>query len=495
MRTATVPEILWEPNPGPQEELLACPIEDIGYGGARGGGKTQGMLGDFMSHEHEYGKHARGIFFRRTYGELEEVIRQADALLIPQGWKKTGGSRGPVTYKAPSGATLKLRAMQRDSDAEKYQGHSYTWVGFDEATNWPSPDPLDKLRACLRQSEAQVRKRFICSANPGGAGHNWYKARYIDPAPPWTPFEDSVTVPGMDGKPMTVKILRVFIPSTLDDNPQLMKNDPMYWVNVVISANGREDLIKAWRYGLWNIVAGGMFDDLWLDGRYHILPPFPIPHSWRINRSFDWGSSKPYSVGFWAECDGTQPLKPNGETLLKRTFSKGTIFRIAEIYGWNGKPNQGLKRVDIEIAKEIIAFEEKMGWRWGKKPEQSRVQPGPADSSIYDPTGNGASIAENMAKHGVKWTKADKSPGSIKNGCELIRSRLSASTKMPMEEPGMFVFSNCIHGFIRTLPVLPRDKDNPDIPDPKAEDHCPDEVRYRCLEVRREIKTTRLGGL
>src|SRR5207248_4713081 len=97
-----------------------------------------------------------------------------------------------------------------------------------------------------------------------------------------------------------------FIPSTLDNNLKLMENDPEYWQRVVASANGREDLIKAWRFGLWDIVAGGMFDgDAW-NRKIHVLQPFPIPHSWRIDRSFDWGSSKPYSVGFWAESDGTK---------------------------------------------------------------------------------------------------------------------------------------------------------------------------------------------
>src|SRR6185436_19567987 len=107
--------VFCEPQAGPQEALLSCPIEDIGFGGARGGGKTNGMLGDFLSHADEYSKFARGLFLRRTYGELEEVIRQADLLFLPLGWKKKGGIR--PTYTAPSGATLKLRAIRRDSDA------------------------------------------------------------------------------------------------------------------------------------------------------------------------------------------------------------------------------------------------------------------------------------------------------------------------------------------------------------------------------------------
>jgi len=98
--------VLWEPQPGPQEMLLTCPLEDIAFGGARGGGKTAGMLGDFLFYESQYGKHAQGLFLRRSYPELDEVLRQADALLI--GWKKI--VEGP-TYYAPSGARLSFRAL------------------------------------------------------------------------------------------------------------------------------------------------------------------------------------------------------------------------------------------------------------------------------------------------------------------------------------------------------------------------------------------------
>jgi hypothetical protein len=459
----------WGPQPGPQEALLSCPIEDIGFGGARGGGKTAGMLGDFLSHEAEYGKFARGIFFRRTYGELEEVIRQADALFLPLGWTRKGGDR--VTYTAPSGAVLKCRAIQVDSDANKYQGHSYTWIGFDEATNWSSPDPLDKLRACLRSSDApNIRKRMIFSANPGGVGHNWYKARYVDPSAPYAPFYDEELL-----------TWRVFIPSTLDNNPALMLADPEYWKRVVASANGRQDLIKAWRFGEWDLVAGGMFDDVYRV-KTHVLAPFSIPKSWRIDRSFDWGSSKPFSVGWWAESDGT--TAPNG-----RTYPKGTLFRIAEWYGWNGKPNQGLKMLAVDIAKRIVEIEKMM---LANAFIQTLVKPGPADSSIFD-VENGMCLEKDMRLHGVSWVRADKSPGSRITGWEKLRARFMACRKFPMEDPGIFVFNTC-RNWIRCVPLLPRDAANPDDVDTNAEDHNGDETRYKLLQKIVTVSEEKLSG-
>ncbi|UOF76900.1 large subunit terminase [Bacteriophage sp.] len=461
--------IIFEPNPGPQTALLSCPIEEIFYGGARGGGKTYGFLGDWLAHAYEYGKHARGIFFRRTIDELDEVRRIATLLFLPLGAQYRAQKR---TWFFPNGATLKLRFLNRDSDADKYQGHSYTWMAFDELTNWASLAPLDKLRACLRSGEAAIPKSLRLSGNPGGVGHNQVKARYIDPAPPFTPIYDPI----LDN-------WRVFIPSKLDDNQQLLKNDPDYWKRVVASANGDQALIKAWRWGEWDIAAGGMFDDVW-DRSKHVIKPFEIPSSWRIDRSFDWGSSAPASVGFWAESDGTEATLADG---TKRTFPRGTLFRIDEWYISTGGPKfEGLRLLASEIVtgyKDKATGEDVPGILDRQKRWADRIMPGPADTSIFD-VENGMSIAADMQRAGVRWTRADKSPGSRKTGWQKLRAYLKAATESPMEKPGLFVFEHCLD-WIRTIPVLPRDAKDRDDVDTKAEDHAADETRYRLLSGRK----------
>lgn len=451
MVTATQERIVFEAQAGPQSALIACPFEDIFFGGARGGSKTWGLAGDWISHQDQYGEFARGIFFRRTYDELDEVQRVFNLLFPPLGAVYRSQ---PRTWYFPSKATLKMRFLDRDQDATKYQGHSYTWMGFDELTNWPSPSGVDMLRACLRQGEAPVPKSLRCTGNPGGPGHNWVKARYIDPAPPYTPFYDQ-----------EMETWRVFIPSRLEDNPALLKNDPDYWKRVVAAAAGNKALLEAWRWGNWDIVAGGMFDDLFRRD-VHVIKPFPIPASWFCNRSFDWGSSRPFSVGWWAESDGTEA--PNG-----RTYPRGTLFRFAEWYGWTGKPNTGLKMLARDIAKGILEQEKSFG---------CKVYPGPADSSIFD-VQNGNSIGDDMAAAGVQWMRADKSPGSRKIGWERFRGRLGAGLEFPMEDPGIFIFDNCLQ-WIRTVPVLARDSKKIDDVDTTAEDHAADETRYRILAGR-----------
>ena len=113
----------------------------------------------------------------------------------------------------------------------------------------------------------------------------------------------------------------------------------------------------------------------------------------------------------------------------------------------------------VDIAKNIREKEKRL--RESGLVSQS-IDPGPADSAIFE-VANGMSIAADMAKHGVKWVTADKSPGSRKTGAEKLRARLTASQQFPMEEPGIFIFEDC-RQWIRCVPVLPRDpRDTDDV--------------------------------
>lgn len=469
--TSIPDEIIWGPQVGPQTALVECPIEDVGFGGARGGGKSDGLIGDYLQHANEYEDAARGMLVRRSYPELEELVDRARYV-----YSRTGArfKQHPPTWEFPNGAILRARYLERDKDAERYQGWNNTWLGVDEAGNFPSPIPLDKLRATLRTTRPGVRVFYRQTMNPGGPGHAWNKMRYIDPAKPYEPFEAKVELPG-GGVAITH---RVFIPSTIDDNILLTEADPRYWERVASAAAGQEWLLKAWRFGDWDIVAGGYFSDVW-DRDVHIVEPFAIPEGWRIDRSFDWGSAKPFSVGWWAESNG-EPFERGGKSF---GYVRGDLFRFAEWYGWNGTPNEGLRIDAKEIGRGIAALERK----WGIA---GRVQRGPADSSIYVRE-NGPSIADDLESVGVKFVPADKKPGSRKVGWHKLRSMLIASRQpAPREEPGLFVFSNC-RQFIRTVPVLQRDERDVDDVDTRAEDHIADETRYRVTLKKRAFKARR----
>ena len=197
------------------------------------------MLGKFALKQNTHGKDAVGIFFRSTREDLKEAVERSKDIYTPLGAKYVDRQ-----WTFPGGARLKFEYLERDKDAQNYQGHSYTDLFFEELTNWASPDPINKLRATLR-SATGVPCQLHATGNPGGPGHQWVKARYIDPCPTggkmlWEEYKNPFTQ-------KSVKMSRVFIPSKLSDNPTLMR-DPGYVARLYQS--GSAELVRAWLHGI-----------------------------------------------------------------------------------------------------------------------------------------------------------------------------------------------------------------------------------------------------
>lgn len=453
-----VAKVLWQPQPGPQTALLECPVFEVFYGGARGGGKTDGSLGDWIQHEKLYGEHAAGKFFRRTLKQLSQVIKRSRTLFRPLGAKY---NENKAEWTFPSGATLGFAYLERDEDAENYQGHSYTRVYIEEATNFPNASPINKLRATLR-SAVGVPVGMRLTGNPGGPGHNWVKARYIDPCPTGWQIVTEEEILEIDGVPTKVSLSRVFIPSKLRDNELLFRSDPTYVLR--LRQSGSEALVKAWLNGDWNIVDGAYFSE-W-DYSKHVLDTqswLPrIPRSATRFRAFDWGSAKPFSCGWYAISDGEWGLP------------KGALVKYREWYG-AADANVGLKMTAEAVALGIKNRE--LG---------ERITRGWADPSIFIRDG-GPSIAESMALAGISWWRADN---KRKAGWEQMRGRLQGHplnnqglslTERPQFGPPLLYFLDCCEDSIRTIPSLQHDEGDPEDLDTDGEDHAADETRYAVM--------------
>ena len=457
-----------------QSEAFLTPATEVLYGGAAGGGKSHLMRIAMIA----WCIAIPGIqcyLFRRTSDDLGKNHMEGPsgfrALLadwVVAGHVSFNEQKGHISFK--NGAKIFLCHCQHEKDRFKYQGAEMHVLMIDELTHF-TETIYRYLRGRVRLGGLKVPSqyegifpRIICGSNPGGVGHNWVKSMFIDNAPPM----EITQMPKAEGG-----MLRQYIPAKLDDNPTLAENDPDYIDR--LSGLGNSALVRAMRDGDWDIVAGGALDDVW-DRSRHVITPFEIPHSWMIDRSFDWGSSKPFSVGWWAESDGTEATMRDG---TKKTWPRGTVFRIAEFYGWNGRPNEGCKLLAVEAARKIKEIEQYTF------PRRS-VTPGPADPAIFAAE-NGVCIADDMARVGVRWVPADNRPGSRASGLEALRKMLKAGLTFPMEEPGLFIFDTCTN-FIRTVPVLPRDERKTDDVDSDAEDHIYDESRYRLM--RRKSTTT-----
>lgn len=438
-------EVLWRPQPGPQRALLACPIFEVFYGGARGGGKTDGCLGEWAQHAQAFGASASGMFVRRELTQLDEAIHRSHALFAPTG-ARWGEQK--KTWVFPGGGRLKFRPLERAADAEKYQGHSYTRVYVEEATNFPDPAPIDRLRATLRSS-AGVPCRLRLTGNPGGPGHSWVKARYIDPAPEgWTRIVENEGGEGGD-------LDRLFIPARLADNLALLDADPAYPAR--LRQSGSAVLVRAWLEGDWSVVEGAFFD-CWRPGR-HVLPPTPLPASWLRFRSFDWGSARPFSVGWWA-VTSEDWQHPSG-TVVER----GALVRYREWYGANG-PNRGLKLTAEAVALGIRA----------RTPAGEDIAYTAADPACFIQDG-GPSLAERFARSGVPLRRADNQRVP---GWDQLRRRLVGDGAGQNDRAMILCFETC-RDSIRTLPALTHDPTRTEDLDTRGEDHAADEWRYACM--------------
>ena len=450
----------WAPQSGPQTAFVESGVFEVVYGGARGGGKTDAALGDFAFHASAFKAAARGLLVRRTRVALEPTITRAMQIYRPYGarWEE---AKSRFTW--PNGAVLYFRYLDRDADAELYQGHDYTRVYVEELTQFGNPGVVDKLKATLR-SAAGVNCGFRATCNPGGPGHNWVKARYIDPGP-WTQVEE-------DG------LKRLFIPARLADNPKLAKNDPMYVSR--LKQSGSEQLVRAWLDGDWNVIEGAFFDK-W--SARNIVRPFPIPALWTRMRSFDWGYAAPFSVGWWAVA--SDPYDAGGEAPIPR----GAMVRYREWYGSNGRRNEGL-RLDAEAVAAGILERER----------GEIIRMAVADPSIFRQDG-GPSIGERMRRARVNFRPADNTrvgnAGAL-SGWDQLRARIgggqTAAGNAGDAAPMLYVFDTC-RDFIRTVPVLQHDPMRPEDLGTGAEDHIADEARYACLSrpltARRQAMPTR----
>jgi hypothetical protein len=484
-------QVAWAPQPGSQQFFLADPTVELLYEGTRGPGKTVALIMDFCQHVGVgYGSDWRGILFRNTHPQLRDVIEKSK-LWIKKIWPQALYNEVKSRWEWPTGEQLYFGHFATRKDYDGYHGHAYPWIGWEELTNWPAPDCYKSMFSCSRSTRKGMPRKIRATTNPYGVGHNWVKSRWNLPVSGETIDGRKPTVgpliPGdeekVDGKKIKQPDRRA-IHGYLDENQVMMYTDPEYKGRIKEAARNPSEL-AAWMDGSWDIVAGGMFDDIWHDARSTvIMDQFDVPLNWKIYRAYDHGSSKPFSVGWYAVSDGSDLKLRNGNV---RSTVRGDLFRFAEWYGWTGQPNEGSRMLVADIARGIITKEIQWGLR---DPEGKwfRVSRGPADTGIFDDV-NGVSIASdfekpcviNGVKHrGVFWEKADKGPGSREQGWEQMRKRFKATKRPPgsyREIPGLFVTTGCPQ-WLRCVPVLPRDEVKIDDVNSEAEDHNGDETRY-----------------
>ena len=408
--------VIFQPNQGPQTDFLAAPEQDVLYGGAAGGGKSYAMLVDPLRFCHRSAH--RALILRRSMPELRELIDKSREL-YPRAFPGAKFREVEKVWNFPSGAKIEFGFLERDADVYRYQGQSYSWIGFDEITHLPTEFGWNYLSSRLRTTDSEITPYLRCTANPGGVGAHWVKKRYVDPSEP------NLSFLGDDG------LQRKFIPARLDDNPYLAEDGRYEQMLKALPPVQRRQLLE----GNWDVTEGAAFTEF--DPEVHIITPFELPISWERVKGIDYGYASESSC-IWATVDP----------------SDGTLIVYRELY------KKGLTGVDLGDMIAQMELEDPFS-----------VQ-GVLDTAAWARTGTtGPTVGESLQRAGHKLRRADKN---------RIQGKIQMHEYLKVQQSGrprLQIFNTCPN-LIRELQSIPLDKSNPEDVDTHAPDHAYDALRY-----------------
>ncbi len=420
----------WTPHPR-QALALARSEFEVLYGGARGGGKTDAGMAWMVEPNYISNKRYRGLVIRKNSDDLSDWIGRARVFYLPVRAKIAGN---PPVIKFPSGAFIRTGHLKDAAAYEKYQGHEYQKILLEEATQIPRESDYEKLISSARSTVPGLPAQVFLTANPGGKGHVWVKARFVTLARLKTYFDP---VSGST---------RIFIPSQVYDNPTLMQMDPMYERR--LRGIKDEKLRKAWLEGNWDVFSGQFFD-MW-DPAVHVVKPFTIPRGWSKYRMLDWGYTAPAAVN-WVAVDYT-----GNHWVYREFYEKGNVPEV--------------------LARKVLALTS----------DEERIISTFADPSIWAKNQYGAgefdeqattkSIYQKFLECGLYCQKANNDRVS---GWNNFRELLSWDEN---RKPKLYVFDTCPET-IRTLPGLVHDENDVEDLDSDGEDHLADAIRYGLMHT------------
>lgn len=430
--------VIFKPNPGPQTEFLAASEREVLYGGSAGGGKSYAMLADplrYMGHSA-----FSGLLLRHTTEELRELIFKSQEM-YPKIWPGIKWSERKMQWTAPSGARLWMSYLDRDEDVLRYQGLAFSWIGFDELTQWSTPYAWNYMRSRLRSTAPDLPIFMRATTNPGGRGHHWVKKMFIDPAPAGITFDatdietgEVLKYPIGHSKAGKSLFKRRFIPARLSDNPYLAEQGDYEAMLLSLPEQQRRQLLD----GDWDIKEGAAFTEF--ERTKHVIEPFKIPSNWVKFRAADYGYGSHSAVLWFA-------VTPSEQLVVYRELYVSKVLAT-------------------DLADMILKLEA----------EDGNIKYGVLDSSLWHKRGDtGPSLAEQMVARGCRWRPSDRSKGSRVAGKNEIHRRLQVDEFT--DEPRLVFFNNCVNT-IAQLPALPIDKRNPEDIDTASEDHLYDALRY-----------------
>ncbi len=432
-------------HPSPKQmAFLKSRKKYVGYGGARGGGKSwviqlkAALLARRWGAPDRWSEGIKICIVRRTLVDVRNNhINRMKVML--HGLARY--SQTDRTFTFPNGATIHFEYYDSERDREHFQGIEFDVIFIDEATQME--ESWLKIIAASCRGANNFPKRIYYTMNPGGAGHQYIKRVFIDQV-----YRDNEKAEDYE-----------FIQAKVTDNKALMELNPDYMTYL---KNLPPKLRKAWLEGDWNVYEGQFFEDFRdsPDGYQtkqwtHVIDPIPIRRHWEIYRSFDWGFRRPFSAGYYTIDDD------------------GVIYRIAELYGVQKSGQESLANEGVKWPPERV-FAEMQKMEQEHPLLKGREIHGVADPAIWDAE-HGKSIAETAMRYGIFFEKGDHA---------RIPGWMQCHYRLMFDENGyaMFYVFNTCREFIRTIPTLQYDEHRAEDLDSSGEDHIADEWRYLLMK-------------
>ena len=412
-------EIPYTPQPR-QIIFHQCPADEVLYGGAAGGGKTESLLFEALISCLEVTGY-KALYLRRTFPDLERSVIRRSQTKFPKGLGKYHEVKHLWTFVNKS--TLEFGSLDKEMDVLKYQSAEYDLIIFDELTHF-TEFQYTYLKSRNRTVLPGVKPRMRAGTNPGGIGHAWVKTYFIEPSPPESIFQ---TKEGTS---------RCFIPAKVTDNLILIERDPGYIKRLdSLPENER----RALRDGDWDVFAGQYFKEFRRD--LHSVDPFPIPSHWNRFASLDWGYAAPCGI-LW------HTVEP----------SSSRVITYRELYISETLATDVAKKFKDLSKGETIHYVKASPDMWQERGLASKAE-------------QGESIAEMFLNEDIYIEPADNRRVM---GWNRVREYLQVS---PDGKPWWVCFNTCVN-LIRTLPELIHDQRLVEDVDGKCEDHLPEALRY-----------------
>jgi phage terminase large subunit len=424
----------------------------IGYGGARGGGKSHWLLAQMGVDDCQRVPGLKCLLLRKVGKSNLEAFEDLRRKLFTGLSHEFSAHRGVLTFK--NGSRVVAGHFQNEKDIDAYLGLEYDVIGIEEATTLTSRKFVD-ISTCCRTSKANWRPRIYSTTNPGGVGHAWYRAKFIGPY--------------LDRRETDTR----FVPARVTDNHFC---NPEY-VKVLEGLRGWQR--RAWLDGDWDIAAGQYFTTWRRDA--HVIEDFDDL------RAVEWWAALDFGFVHYTVA------------LLGCRDSDGRVFVVDEHAERMWLPQRHAAGIKAMLARHRVAAER--GFRSAEAPRTRALEVRDlrrivAGADVFSRQGDGTSIAQQYGREGLSLRPAYT---DRVNGWAEIMQRLGDVDAGIA--PRLFIHRRCGR-LIETLPALQHDPNRPEDvlkvdadDDGVGGDDCADALRYLVATKPREIKAMKLRGL